>query len=93
MSGFSPYQDSALADTTPDGELARYAAFYDDYDDEPTEAERVEAVEQFLADGGRFPGVADELDRARQAEIESDYSMEAPAGRRPARREPAGIEL
>ncbi len=93
MAGSSPCEDRALHNTAPGGALAQYAACYDDYDDEPTEAERSEAVEQFLADGGRFPGVADELDRARRAEIEADYPNEALAARRPARREPASIEL
>ena len=62
-----------------------------DYDEEPTEAQRAEAVEEFLADAGRFPGVGDSLDRARQAEIDADYPGEP--RRDLARREPVGIEM
>ncbi len=90
MSDLSPHEDH---DVAVGGPLAEYAAYYVDYDSEPTEAERAEAVEQFLADCGRFPGVADELDRARQAEIEADYLDEPAPSRRPARREPARVEL
>ena len=76
------------------GPMADQPPFDDDYDDlrEPTEAEQAGALEHFLADGGRFPGVADELRRARQAEIDADYPDEDPATTRPARREPASIE-
>ena len=91
MSDFSPYED---LDAAPlEGPLGEYAAYYDDYDEEPTEAERAEAVEEFLADAGRFPGVGDSLDRARQAEIDADYPGETPPRRGPTRREPAGIEI
>ena len=43
------------------GPLAEHDAFYDDYDEEPTEAghaeaDRAEAVEEFLADAGRLAG-------------------------------------
>ena len=91
MSESSPADDLDMAPL--DGPLAEYAAHYDDYDEEPTEAEHAEAVEAFLADAGRFPGVGDSLDRARRAEIESDYPAETPPRRRPARREPAAIEM
>lgn len=57
MSDFSPYKD--LAEVSLGGLLAEYASSYGDYDEEPTEAERSEAVEEFLADAGRFPGVGD----------------------------------
>lgn len=93
MSGRSPHEGHDVAESAVDGPLAEYAAYYDDYDSEPTEAERAEAVEQFLADCGRFPGVAEELDRARQAEIEADYPDEPAPSRLPTRREPASIEL
>ena len=91
MSDFSPYED--LDGAPLKGPLAEYAAFYDDYDEEPTEAERAAAVEEFLADAGRFPGVGDSLDRARQAEIDADYPGETPPRSGPTRREPASIEM
>ena len=65
--------DEDLAGEPSEDPLAEFAAFYDDFDDEPTEAERVAAVDEFLADAGRFRGVGDSLDRARQGEIEADY--------------------
>lgn len=91
MSDFLPYED--LDEVPLDGPLAEYAAHYDDYDEEPTEAERAAAVEEFLDDVGRFPGVGDSLDRARQAEIDADYPGETPSRRGLVRREPAGIEM
>lgn len=75
------------------GPLAEFAAFYDDYDEAPTDAERAAAVEEFLADVGRFPGVGESLERARRAEIDGDYPGEPSPSRRRTRREPAGIEM
>ena len=56
---------------------------------EPTEAERAEALERFLAAGGRYPGVAAELRRCRLAEIEAGYPDEESLAAR--RRERVGI--
>ena len=91
MSDIRPYRD--LDEVPLGGPLAEYASSYDDYSEEPTEAERAEAVEEFLADAGRFPGVGDSLDRARRAEIDADYPGEASPRSGPAHREPAGIEM
>ena len=55
--------------------------FYDDpFDsDEPTAAERAEALRQFRADAGRWPGIGDDLDRGRLAEIDA-VDAEPPPG-------------
>ena len=52
-----------------------------DLEKEPSLAERAEALEQFMADHGRFPGVAEEFRLGRLAEIEADYPDEGRASR------------
>lgn len=75
-----------MADTFP---------FYDDpFDsDEPTAAERAEALRQFRADAGRWPSIGDGLDRSRLAEIEADDAEERARRPMPDRRhQTAGVE-
>ena len=75
-----------MADTFP---------FYDDPldPDEPTAAERAEALRQFRADAGRWPSIGDDLDRSRLAEIEAEDAEERARRQPPRRHQAAGVEL
>ncbi len=69
MPGLAPREEHSLSAVALEQGPAPVGA---GHHDEPTESERVEAVERFLAARGRYPGVSEELRRSRLAEIEAD---------------------